>query len=120
MLNSVPTSLICTDCLHGLATNLIAFLGEDAAGVASSGAVAVCGAGFGDGKVPDSVQVTTAADTAASSSSSASRATASASPTGKSATSTSGGAPKVGKENSSVWWLALATALVLGGGAVLV
>jgi len=58
-LNTIPAPLLCTECLHALLTNLIAFIGLDSAGseVAGSGVRNLCGDDFVDLKIPNSVVV---------------------------------------------------------------
>ncbi|KAM0792092.1 hypothetical protein ACM66B_004796 [Microbotryomycetes sp. NB124-2] len=54
---ALPPSIICTDCVHGLITQLSPILGSQMTAVAGQVLNATCGPGFVDGKLPSSVKL---------------------------------------------------------------
>ncbi|KAK4048802.1 hypothetical protein OIV83_004568 [Microbotryomycetes sp. JL201] len=89
---SLPPSTICTDCIHGLITQLAPILGPQMVAVAGQVLNSTCGPNFVDGKLPSSVRLAHN-DTQATGSATASVASGTASNPGATTSPTSGAHP---------------------------
>ncbi|KAK4052969.1 hypothetical protein OIO90_004093 [Microbotryomycetes sp. JL221] len=57
LLAAIPPSIICTDCIHALITQLSPILGPDNVRLAGTVLNSTCGPGFVNGKIPTSVRL---------------------------------------------------------------
>lgn len=111
LLGAIGPSVICTDCVHGLITQLSPILGPANVALAGQALNSTCGPGFVDGKMPASVRLAHSESPAASPSGNGS--------TGATGTVSSGGAGSTGQPTSAArrtmdlsLWLTVATAAV--------